>query len=187
MTIQEHGTVSNYVKIFWIIFFEKEQNPEKDLLKKLVSQVTCFEELLNRSQGYFLIESVLQINRGKRDLIIRKIVQSMGLDEKFILFFNFLIYSKKFFLIFNILKELKDLLLDKLGIEKCNVFSSHKLSKEKEEKLQNHFSKNFGKKLEITFAIKNDLVLGLQVFTKNYVWEVSFSNKLQKIALELKS
>lgn len=187
MTIREHRTVSNYVKIFWIIFFEKEQNPEENLLKELILQIVCLEELLNKQENYYLIESILQINRGKRELIIKKIVDSMNLDEKFILFFNFLLYSKKFFLIFNILKMLKDLLFDKLGIEKCNVFSSHQLSEEKKEILQKYFSQSFGKKLEITFAVQNDLVLGLQVLTKNYVWEASFSNKLQKIALDLKS
>jgi len=190
VTSREYLTAVNYAKILLKIYcptcgsIEQEQNnPRHYAILKALKKVNNF---LKDKHNYYALSLFSRLPVAKSDQLLQKIAEVLSLDVEFLLFLRFVVRNKKVRLFPCITQVATDMICEKVGTQVCNIFASHPLPQACLTAVQNYFSQKLGKRLDVNFAVKKDLLLGIQVITKQYIWEVSFAQKLQQIVLGLK-
>jgi ATP synthase F1 delta subunit len=187
VTPKEYAAANNYAKILLRIYCPscKDTGQEGDsvLHHATLKALRQVNNLLKNKRDYHFLLSLSRLPQEKSNLILEKIADALVFDKSFLFFLKFVVHNKRIQLFPSIVAVATKMIREKLEMEECKIFASHQLSKEKLEVLQKSFSHKLGKKLDINFTIKKDLVLGLRVITEKYIWESSFAQKLQQLTL----
>lgn len=188
MTPREYNSAKCYTAILLKIYKkELKASPEKktELLENLLVGLKVTTKTLKVKKNFYFFSSLTRAPRPKRELYLNKACEVLNLPGPLTLFVKLVVQNQRIGIFHRIAQVAEVAVLDLLGREKCTVFSSHALSKTKQDEIKTLFEQKIGKELDVLFKVKEGLLLGLQVIAKDYIWESSFAQQLQRMTLAI--
>lgn len=154
--------------------FELDSSPE--FLKTFLN----LAELLTKEKAGVFFNSLSIPYKRKKEFLEKILSSAPSLLKNF--FLVLLDNNKSFFLLPEIVRELKALLDDKHGLCRAEVSSPYKLSSSEKLHLKKSLGKFFNKKIELEEKEDKSLIAGLSVSTQNYLFKGHFKHYLEKFS-----
>lgn len=100
-------------------------------------------------------------------------------------FLKLLIEKNRFSLVFLIIEEFTKLINKINNIAQIDVTSAIELEKARKEEIQNKLNEKLNKKIEINYAVDEDIIAGLIFKIEDDVLDTSFRRKIEDLKKEL--
>ena len=113
--------------------------------------------------------------------IINKISENFKLENLFKNFLSFLITTRRFFFVAQILNSFIEICSEKRGELKAEIKSAKELTKEEINTITEELSNNFNSKIKLNYKYDQSLIGGLVLQVGSTMIDTSIKNKLQKI------
>lgn len=152
---------------------------------KVLEEILLLEDLFEDKNFFEILGYLINIKKNNVKKTLETLKSKIRLSLIMEQIIEFLISQNLFNLIPEILRETKNIALKKLETKECQIYSSHELNSETKTSIIEKISQVINNKCIFTFAIKKDLILGLQVIVDNYVWEVSFAKQIRNLEYKI--
>ena len=113
--------------------------------------------------------------------VLKKILDQYQLNKLLTKFLCFLIFKRRFFYVYRILKSFVETCSIKRGELKAELISAKSLNENEVNNIKEELTKNFGSKIKLNYTYDTSLIGGLIVQVGSTMVDTSIKNKLQQI------
>ncbi len=154
-------------------------------LKKFIE---AFSNFLATKKHHYIFLALAKLSYDKVSSIVTKVLNSFQVEQIFIDFAKFVIDHGRIYLMHDIIKVAKSIVLETSNTAECLIFISHpkeNLPQNFQKEIEHLFAKKIGKNITTKYFIKKELILGYRIMSPNILLECTLARCLQKVSLNL--
>lgn len=149
-----------------------------------VQDIIIFLE--QRKKALFFLR-LSRIDLAVKERTLDKLFENLSHKQPFIALVHLLLQENRGHLIYSALRELVILYYEAHKIMVCEIKTSHAISVEALEKVQQFLARQTGNDIIYTYTRDASLIAGIRAQSKTILWEHSIRKQLREIALHLAS
>ena len=175
--MQESVIPKKYATAFLNLYIEKLA---PDFIKRLDKLI---ELMRGRHEALFYVKLSCIDDTIKKD-ILNKLFERFELEKEFRQLINVLAEHKRLFMMYQVLISMRQLYKQRKNIIECTITSSHTLSPQMLEHVQQFFEKKSGNKQVLYNSYKDKaLIAGIRIQSDTFLWEHSIAKQLEALKL----
>lgn len=128
-----------------------------------------------------------RIDLAVKERALDKLFENLSYKKPFIALVHLLLQENRGHLIYGALRELVALYYETHKIMSCDITSSHSISAETLDKVQQFLARQTGHDIIYTYARDASLIAGIRAQSKTILWEHSIRKQLRELALHMAS
>lgn len=176
MNFLERALVRKYALAFTNIYFDKLSLSEN-------KKILLLEKFLEENRFFYILLRVANISVQKKIEALKKLFDHFksgpnGLNVPLINLASLLISQRRIHLLGNILKEICKIYLVRSGIEEFRIKISHDVSDGSKAAILKFIETHSKKKVLASFQLAPELIMGLRVEGRNFLFENSVRKRL---------
>ena len=154
---------------------------ESKSVNEIESQSSDLIQLIEKSEEF---RTIIKDPTSRKEDQINAIIKISEYCNFNILLRNFLCFlteKRRLFFVKNILKNFINICSKKRGEISASLVAAKQLNNNEIEKIRDELSKNFGKKIKLSYKQNPDLIGGLIIKVGSVMIDTSIKNKLKKL------
>lgn len=171
---------SKYAQAVMNVFGESISRKDITHVQEIIGFLATHKEAL-----FFL--RVSRIDGAVKERALDKLFENLSNKKPFFALVHLLVQENRGHLIYSTLREIVSLYYQTHKIMACEITTSHSISPESLDKVQQFLARQTGNDIIYTYTRDASLIAGIRAQSKTILWEHSIRKQLRELALHMAS